>query len=356
MKGLKRVGCAAMAVAVAAGMTGCSFDVSWVVKNGDTKLPSGVYAANILQNVMYGYMLSGSEYLKGEGVSESLVENAKDYCTELLAYQCKAAELGVTLTDEEKAEAAAELDTDWSNYSTIYEGNRISRDSLNLSYEISELSGKVFKAVYGVGGTNGVTQEELDSVFEENYLKAGLMIFTKPSTLEVTEDTTEEEKKTLQETYNTSLAELQEEVDYWVEQANTLMASGNTFNDVMIAYDFENNVTGDDGKVDTSSSRYAFIDARDETIPAELIEHLKTAEINSVDVVDTEEYIIIACPQDKNDNAEDKESAYDAILMELKGEEMTSMMEEYKNAMDIQWNESALKRFAPEKMLIGLSY
>lgn len=356
MKGLKKITCAALAAAVAVSMTGCNFDASWVAKNGETKLPSGVYAAYVLQDVMYGYMMSGSAYLDQEGLSEALVEDAKAYCTELLAYQCKAEEMGITLTEEEKAEAAANLDADWESYSAIYEANRVSRDSMNLSYEISELSGKMFKAIYGVGGTEGVAQEELDAIFEENFLKAGLMIFSKPSTLEITEDTTEEEKKTLQETYDTSMAELQTEVDYWVEQANLLMAEGNSFNDVMIAYDFETQaeeygVANID--VDTESSRYAFVDKRDETIPAELIAHLETAEINSVAVVESEDYLIIACPQDKNDSEEDKQSAYDQILMELKGEEMTAMMEEYKNSMNIEWNEGALNRFAPEKMLIG---
>ena len=152
------------------------------------------------------------------------------------------------------------------------------------------------------------------------------------------------------------MAELRTEVDYWVEQANKLMAEGSTFNDVMIAYDFETQaeeygVTNID--VDVESSRYAFVDKRDETIPAELIAHLETAELNSVEVVETEEYLIIACPQDKNDSEEDKVSAYDQILMELKGEEMTAMMEEYKESLNIEWNDGALKRFAPEKMLIG---
>ena len=39
--------------------------------------------------------------------------------------------------------------------------------------------------------------------------------------------------------------------------------------------------------------------------------------------------------------------------MELKGEEMTAMMEEYKESLNIEWNDGAIKRFAPEKMLIG---
>ena len=105
MKGLKKITCAALAAAVAASMTGCSLDASWIAKSGETKLPSGVYAAYVLQDVMYGYMMSGSTYLDQEGLSESLVEDAKAYCTELLAYQCKADEMGITLTEEEKAEA-----------------------------------------------------------------------------------------------------------------------------------------------------------------------------------------------------------------------------------------------------------
>ena len=72
-----------------------------------------------------------------------------------------------------------------------------------------------------------------------------------------------------------------------------------------------------------------------------------------VEVVETEEYLIIACPQDKNSSEEDKVTAYDQILMELKGEEMTAMMEEYKESLNIEWNDGAIKRFAPEKMLIG---
>ncbi len=356
MKGLKKITSAALAVAVAASMTGCSLDASWVAKSGDTKLPSGVYAAYVLQDVMYGYMMSGGAYLQQEGLSEALVEDAKAYCEELLAYQCKANELGITLTEEEKAEAAEVLDADWASYSAIYEANRVSRESMNLSYEISELSGKLFNAIYGVGGTNGVSQEEMDAIFEENFLKAGLMIFQKPATIDNTENMSDEEKKTLQETYNTSLAELQTEVDYWVDQANKLMSEGSTFNDVIIAYDFETQaeqygIASVD--VDTESSRYAFVDKRDETIPAELIAHLETAEVNSVAVVESEEYLIIACPQDKHSSEEDKEVAYAQILMELKGEEMTAMMEEYKESLNIQWNEGAIKRFAPEKMLIG---
>lgn len=355
MKGLKKITCAALAATVAASMTGCSLDASWVAKAGDTKLPAGVYAAYVLQDVMYGYMMSGNAYLEQEGLSESLVEDAKAYCTELLAYQSKANEMGISLTEEEKAEAASALDTDWASYSAIYEANRISRDSMNLSYEISELSGKMFKAIYGVGGTEGVSQADLDAIFDENYLKAGLMIFPKPSTIDTT-DKTEEEKKTLQETYDNSMAELRTEVDYWVEQANKLMAEGSTFNDVMIAYDFETQAEEygvENIDVDVESSRYAFVDKRDESIPAELIAHLETAEINSVALIESEEYLMIACPQDKNDSEEDKVSAYDQILMELKGEEMTAMMEEYKESLNIEWNDGALKRFAPEKMLIG---
>ena len=355
MKGLKKITCAALAATVAASMTGCSLDASWVAKAGDTKLPAGVYAAYVLQDVMYGYMMSGNAYLEQEGLSESLVEDAKAYCTELLAYQSKANEMGISLTEEEKAEAASALDTDWASYSAIYEANRISRDSMNLSYEISELSGKMFKAIYGVGGTEGVSQADLDAIFDENYLKAGLMIFPKPSTIDTT-DKTEEEKKTLQETYDNSMAELRTEVDYWVEQANKLMAEGSTFNDVMIAYDFETQAEEygvENIDVDVESSRYAFVDKRDESIPAELIAHLETAEINSVALIESEEYLMIACPQDKNDSEEDKVSAYDQILMELKGEEMTAMMEEYKESLNIEWNDGALKRFAPKKMLIG---
>ncbi len=352
MKGLKKVTCGLLAAAMAAGMTGC-MDASWIVKSDETKIPAGVYTANLLQNYIYGYMLGGgSAYLEGEGIKEELVNGAKEYTETILAYQKKANELGLALTEEEKTSINESVEEEWTNYGALYEANRVSEDAVRMTHEISILSNKVFTAIYGEGGEKEVPVEELRSIYDENYLKAGLMIFSKPTKTELSSEATEEEKKEVEETYNNSMEELKTEVDQWVKNADNIMnTQGLTFNDVIIAYDFENTPIDDNSDINVGD-RYAYIDKTDDTIPPEVIKHLETAEFNAVEVVETEEYFVICCRQD-GANDESFESIRDTILYDLKGEEMMAMMDEYIAAMNVVYNDAAMKRFDPSKLVMG---
>ena len=349
---LKKVTCGAIAVAMAAGMTGC-MDASWIIKSGDTKLPSGVYVANMLENYLYGYMYQGTAYLNEEGVPEALVDSAKEYCETILAYKMKADELGLTLTEEELAAVKSDDDMSWEDYSALYQANRVSQEAYDLTYEVSALSAKVFDAIYGENGTNAVPVEELRSIYDENYIKAGLMIFDKPAKVEISETSTEEQKKEVQDTYEASLADLRAEAEYWVAQAEAMMGEerGLTFNDVMIAYDMENTPLESNDNINVGN-RYAYIDKRTEAVPAEVMEYLESAEVNAVEIVETEEYLVICCLQD-GANDEDFEAIRTNILLELKGDEMQQMMEDYLASLNIEYNEAALKRFTPDKLVVG---
>lgn len=353
MKGLKKFTAAALCAAMAASMTGCA-DASWIAKSGNTELPVGVYVSDMLQNYMYGYMYEGKEYLKNEENVAGLKDNAKAYTSEILTFLCKANELGVTLTEEEKQEAIDTVEEAWVTYGSLYETNRISKESMQLTYEVSQLSGKVFEAIYGEGGEKEVPADEIKAIYDENYLKAGLMIFAKPSSVELSEDATEEEKAQVKETYETSLKELQDEVDYWVEQAATIMGQGNSFNDVIIAYDFENTgiTTDETQKVDTGN-RYSLFDKKNEAVPAEVVEYLETAEFNEVKVVENDEYFVICCRQDEQADPADFEAAKYEILYNLKNEEMLEYMAEYEKTLNIEFNEAAIKRFEPKKLVLG---
>ncbi len=352
MKGLKKVTAAALVAAMM--MSGCSgVDASWIAKSGDVTIPAGVYAYNILDNYMYGYMYSGSSYLEGEGVVEEMVEYAKEYATTLLAYQKKANELGITLTEEEKQEAHDDAEEMFNTASALYTANRISQESLELSNEVSILSAKVFEGIYGEGGEKEVPEEELRAIFDEYYLKGGMMIFPKPSLPEISETSTEEQKAEVKNTYETSLAELKDEVNKWLEEANRMMGEeGMTFSDVMIAYDFEHTPVEENDNINVGD-RMVFIDKRDETVPAEVIEFLETAEHNTVAVVESEEYLVLCCAQDKNEKPEEYENIKANILLNLKSEEMMEYMNAYRESMDIQFNQAAIDRFAPKNMTLG---
>ncbi len=352
MKGLKKVACALLATAMAAGMTGC-MDASWIAKSGETKIPSGVYTANLLQNYIYGYMLGGgSAYLEGDGIKETLVNGAKEYTETILAYQKKADELGITITEEDQATIDELVEEEWNNYSALYDANRVSEDAVRLTHEISILSNKVFNAIYGEGGEKAVPAEELRKIYDEEYLKAGLMIFTKPSKVEISAESTEEQKKQVEETYNNSLAEVKAEVDEWVKKADDLINNqGLTFNDVIIAYDFENTPLEENSDINVGE-RYAYINKNDDTVPPEVIKYLETAEFGKVEVVESEEYFVICCRQD-GANDESFESIKETILYELKGDEMVTMMKDYTASLNIEYNDAAMKRFDPSKLVMG---
>jgi len=358
MNGLKKTAAAAMAAALALSMTGC--DASWIAKGGNVTLPAGVYVSSMLQNYMAGYQYLGSAYLQMEGVSENLVNAATEYSESALAYLAKAQEMGVSLTDEEEAEALEGFEEEWAALSPLYEANRITKESAKISYRITALADKVFKTTYGEGGEKAVSTEELQSIYDDYYLKAGLMIFTKPSKVEPSEDATDEQKKELENTYNTSMEELDAEVQEWVTKSQKLLDEGQTFNDAIIAYDFEHmDLTSDKEnreKVDTGN-RYAYIDRRTEGTPKEIVDYLVQCETDknygTIEVIETEEYKVIVCAQDKSADPQDFELMRNNILYNLKSEEMQNAMEEYTESLNIQWNEAAKKRFTPEKLVLG---
>lgn len=351
MKGLKKVTAAALAAAIM--MTGCSgVDASWIAKSGDVTIPAGVYAYNVLDNYMYGYMYSGSSYLEGEGVVDDLVNAAKEYTTTLLAYQKKANELGVTLTEEEKQAALESAEEQFNTASALYTANRISQESLELMNEISALSAKVFEGIYGEGGELEVPQEELRQIFDDYYLKGGMMIFTKPSMPEISETSTEEQKAEVKATYEASLAEITDEVNGWLEEANRMMSEGMSFSDVMIAYDFEHTALEENDDIDVGD-RMVFMDKRDETIPAEVVEFFETAEHNEVAIVETEEYLVLCCAQDKYESEEEYENIKPTILLDYKANEMSEYMTEYMESMEVEFNQAAIDRFAPKNMTLG---
>lgn len=352
MKGLKKVTAAALVAAMM--MSGCSgIDASWIAKSGDITVPAGVYASSILENYMYGYMMSGSSYLDGEGVVEELETYAKDYVTTLLGYQKKANELGVALTEEEKEAAHAEAEELWNSASALYTANRISKESMAMTYEISSLSANVFEALYGEGGEKEVPAEELRQIFDDYYLKGGMLIFQKPTQAEISETSTEEQKAQVKETYEKSLAEITEKANYWLEQANVMMTEkGLSFNDVIIAYDFENTALENNDDINVGD-RMVFLDKRAESVPAEVIEFLETAEHNTVALIESEEYFVVCCAQDKNEKPEEYDKIKGNILLDYKSEEMLEYMEEYISNMEVEFNQAALDRFAPKNMTLG---
>lgn len=354
MKGLKKVTAVALAAAMATSMTGC-LDASWIVKGGDEKVSAGVYGSDILQSYMYGYMYMGTSYLDTEGVVEDMEASAKDYVLDVLGYNVMAKEMGVELTAEEKEEVAVAVDEMWESYGSLYEANRISKDAMIYANETSVLADKVFQAIYGEGGSKEIAYDEMYSIFSENYRKIGYLEFAKPTVTELSDDATAEEKAQVQATYDEALAEVQESVDHWMEQTKTLIEDqGLTFNDVIIAYDFENTSLTDlqETTVDTGD-RYSWLDLRSESNPTELVEYLTAPEFNTAKLIETEDAFIIVYALDHEADPADFETMRLSLMYELKSEEMQADMDAYIEALNPEFNDAAISRYAPKNMTFG---
>ena len=160
-----------------AGTTACSGDVSWAAKKGDVTVAPGVYIFSIFN------AYSSAAYQDGIDLSKSILSSRLTARTPTSGYlgcansikrifliNDKMNELGLTMTDEELETADKAGDSVWSTYSSLFSSHGISRDSFDLLYgEIPAKNRKIFKALYGKGGSKEVSEADLKKYIEENY-------------------------------------------------------------------------------------------------------------------------------------------------------------------------------------------
>lgn len=113
----------------------------------------------------YSKQIDGKKFT--EWVKERALENLKTYAY----YNFKADELGVELTDEEKANSSSMADMYWTNYgySQTYEANGIGLTTYKTMQEHLTLSNSVFKAIYGTGGEKEVAEKTVKESMYENF-------------------------------------------------------------------------------------------------------------------------------------------------------------------------------------------
>ena len=218
MNRLKKIAAAALAAVVLAGTTACSGDVSWAAKKGDVTVAPGVYIFSIFNaysSAAYqdGIDLSKSileQQIDGKDANEWMLEEAANSIKRIFLINDKMNELGLTMTDEELEAASKAGDNVWSSYSSLFSSHGISRASFDLLYgEIPAKNRKIFKALYGKGGSKEVSEADMKKYIEENYTDFSMIgastykTNSDSSTSSGTPDTTnltDEEKKELQQT------------------------------------------------------------------------------------------------------------------------------------------------------------
>lgn len=100
-------------------------------------------------------------------VKERAIENLKTYSY----YTFKAQDLGVTLSDQEKEEAAQFADMYWNyyGYSSTFEPNGVGFNTYKAAQENLALSTAIFNKIYGVGGEKAVDEATVAKSLAENF-------------------------------------------------------------------------------------------------------------------------------------------------------------------------------------------
>lgn len=183
---LKRVAAFLTAVGFAASMTACGSNTTQALEVNGYQVPAGVYiyfannaynsALNQLAEEQPDLDTTDQNAVKAavlEGVDvRTWVENkATEMCVDFVMTEQKFDELGLSLSDDDKAYVNMMLEYYWSGSQAAMERNGISEASFTKIVTNSYKSDAIFEYYYGVGGEEGVTEDELYDYYVENTIR-----------------------------------------------------------------------------------------------------------------------------------------------------------------------------------------
>ena len=182
MKLVKKATALLAVCALAIGMTACgtSSGSKIVAENENTKITMGAYAY-----CMYSAYYQASYYvpdatqsilsqeINGQSAEDWMRDRALESMKSMFIVDAKAAELGVSLTDEERKAIDSNMDSSWNtsqdsikqlmSYGVTKEGVK------QLYYEFNTKYTKIFQTLYGEGGEKAVSAEDKKAHLIENY-------------------------------------------------------------------------------------------------------------------------------------------------------------------------------------------
>ncbi len=340
MKLVKKVTALLAVCALAIGMTACGTNSGSeiVAENENTKITMGAYAY-----AMYSAYYEASYYvpdatasilsqeIDGQPAEDWMRERALENLKSMFIVDAKAAELGITLTDEERKNIDTNMDSSWNtsdesiqqlmSYGVTKEGVK------QLYYEFNTKYTKIFQTLYGEGGEKAVSIEDKKNYLIENY--TDFAYFTK-SVSSLTDD----EKAAAKETLDAYAAAINDGSKTMEQVAEEYKTAENLSSDPLQT-DITNLTT------DTEYSMYY----------SEMVTALNEMNLGEARVVETSSSYMLVVKNDINATAEEKlqdEELDFQVLVDLKSDEyisdMTAMLDSYT---DYTLHEDVINQFDP---------
>ncbi|MBP1577000.1 MAG: hypothetical protein J6C75_00810, partial [Oscillospiraceae bacterium] len=311
-------------------------------------IPAGVYITHQINAVNDAFTklnnpyLTPAELLKSEidGVpAEQWINNrAAELVKSYAAIEAEAARLGVSLDAGLASLLEQEVDATWAADGEMMASLGVSAESAKLVAKNNQLANVVFEKIYGEGGEKGVSAEELEQYFVDNYARSMIVILPLKDMntgLPLDEEKAAEVKK-LYEGYKAKIAAGSTVFDIYVEENARQRALAEITEPAELV----------------ESEREVLVPKNDTSYPEKLRETLfATTEYKKPLFYEDENFLVIF---DRREAMADKagyDEISDSLLMVYKAEEFRNGLGAIADAAGYKLNNDIVKAFTAAKIL-----
>ena len=348
MTTVKKIAALGLAVLMTASLAACSMggDTKWAAKAGDPTVPAGVYINELITAYSDATVDLPSdvkdplkEQVDGVTVSQKVTEEAKKGLDEYIAIEQKFSEMGLTMSELDKASVEQTAEQYWTGFrlEETYTANGVSRESFILAQENMVKKSMIFNAIYGEGGTDPVPEEELKTKFSTDYAKILLI----PVSINPAEDTDEAKAKAKEQA--------SELINKYLERAK----AGEDME--TLVYEARKELSGNqDLEKPEAGTSFTFVNRENSSYSQEVVDTIFAAPIGEPTVAESEDGMYLFVRYDVMENESDFAQRRAALVSALRGDAFDEQVSQWADSLTgVTYNDAALKRYTPEKLKVG---
>lgn len=317
-----------------AGFAGCGSDTSWTHRSASAEITSGMYVGLSIDALQSAYSAEGvdsntsifDQQIEGYDGLTWVTDQTDKLARKYLAVEEKFDEMGLSFSEEEEAENQSYISAYWNYVSSIYEDQGCGETSFGNLVRNTVKQQKLFEAIYGEGGEKEVSESELRSQYESDYVKASY--FAVPLI--------DEERNALE---GKALEVRKQEAKDLLKK----IQDGAEFEQVKAEYQ-----AGDAEGAEPEASDTAEYIYKEAGYPEKLTTALFSADDGDVGLVEDTSYIYIWQKQALDDPGFD--SVRSTILSHSKGEEFTETVAQWADELDVTENDAAIRKHNPKNL------
>ena len=339
-KTLKAGAALLMAGSLVFAVNGCS-DTTWGAECDGVRMPAGVYINNVISaySTAVGELTEDADTdniwkntLDGVDlhtwVQNKALENVRNY----FAVEQKFDEMGLTMDEETLSQAQSLAQYQWSYYQSSYEKNGVSEQSFTETIVNSYKNSMIFNAIYGEGGTQEVSDQELLDRFNEQYASIDRIYIPLAG----------EDGNTTQE----SIDAAREKAEGYQQR----MENGESIADLAKEYANEQAVANGEETSDDPVNTSSLISYETSGYSETFTEAVRGAEKGKPIVIEDDANMCLVVVNEVTTDSDLFLTNRSYLLSDLKGEEYENTVTEWGNALTVTFNDAAVKRYDIKKL------